>query len=82
MATKPHKECYGTMFPSPLKPHADSAPSGKAFSVAVVPAYGLMPTTRHVDVDLAQWDDCLVCSELDSCQRLCTIRLSLESALS
>jgi len=75
-----HKACYGTMFPSLLDPRSAQAESGKVFSFRVEKVQGLVPPGRRVVVDLEQWDDCLACPEFESCQRLCSTKLSLETA--
>jgi len=67
-----HKKCYGTMLPSVLNRTADDA--GKALRFKTAPH-------RQVIVDLAEWDDCTACEEFESCYRLCTTKLKLETAI-
>ena len=73
-----HKKCYGTMLPSVLNRTTDDA--GKAFRFKITP-HGLSAPHRQVIVDLAEWDDCMACEEFESCYRLCTVKLKLETAI-
>ena len=73
-----HKKCYSTMFPSVLNRTQDDA--GKVFRFQTTP-HGLSAPRREVLVDVAEWDDCMACEEFESCYRLCTAKVKLESAL-
>jgi hypothetical protein len=54
---------------------------GKAFSFGFDSA-GLARTTRSVQLDMVQWDDCLACSEFDHCYKFSMAKLALETAIS
>ena len=75
-----HKACYGTMFPSLLDPRSAQAKTGKVFSFDVGKVQGLVPPGRRVVVNLEQWDDCVACPVFETCHRLCSSKLSLETA--
>ena len=81
MTTKPHKSCYGEMFPSVQSLRVNEANRGKAFSVYLGKPNGMFVTERQVEVDMEQWDDCLACEEFDHCRTLAQAKLSLESAI-
>jgi hypothetical protein len=76
-----HKACYGTMFHDTLHYKVGKEMKGKAFSFELVPL-GLAPPTPQIEVDIAQWDDCVACHEFDHCYRLCIAKLTLASAIS
>lgn len=77
MDTQSHKACYGTMLPARVEGRAGETYHGKAMSLTVVAPGGLGPAPRRVEVDTAEWDDCLQCHEFDHCYKLCTARLAL-----
>jgi hypothetical protein len=81
MPQNDYKKCYGTMFPSILRPEADKIVSGKVFSFEIVRAGGTFVSYRRVAVNRQEWDDCLNCPEFEHCYKLCTGRLALEAAI-
>lgn len=82
MSQGSHKSCYGTMFPSILPPEADRLVSGKVFSYELRRAGGTFVSHRRVAANMAEWDDCLKCTEFDHCYKLCMGRFALEAAIS
>ena len=80
MTAVEHKSCYGTMFPSSASSASDPRTGGKVFSFTLVGVCGMMPRRRHVEVNRAEWDDCVDCPEFDSCYRLGMARMALETA--
>ena len=76
-----HKHCYGTMFHDSLHFSPNEKMQGKVFSFELDSA-GLARSTRTVQADIVQWDDCLACSEFDHCYKFCMAKLALESAIS
>ena len=76
-----HKACYGTMFHDTLHYNIGMEMKGKAFSFELV-QLGLARQDRQVEVDIAQWDDCVACDEFDHCYRLCMAKLTLAAAIS
>jgi len=76
-----HKACYGTMFPGTLTVTRDQAATGKAFSLLIQRAGGLIVAKHGASVDIAQWDDCRACDEFDHCYRLGVAKLLLEAAV-
>ncbi|MGI9357589.1 MAG: hypothetical protein ACR2PF_20835 [Rhizobiaceae bacterium] len=76
-----HKHCYGTMFHDSLHFSPNEKMQGKVFSFELDSA-GLARSTRTVQADIVQWDDCLACLEFDNCYKFCMAKLALESAIS
>jgi hypothetical protein len=76
-----HKACYGTMFHDTLHHEVNEEMKGKAFSFELV-QFGLARQDRKIEVDMAEWDDCVACHEFDHCYRLCMAKLTLASAIS
>jgi hypothetical protein len=54
--------------------------NGKAFSVELRRAGGMMVATRRADVDLEEWQKCLDCEAFDPCYKLSMAKLALEAA--
>jgi hypothetical protein len=81
MSQHDHKQCYGTMFPSTLRADADKPMSGKVFAFELRRAGGTFVSDRRIAVKMAEWDDCLACSEFDDCYKLSLAKLTLEAAI-
>ena len=75
-----HKSCYGTMFHDTLHFTVNKAMKGKVFSFEL-DTIGLSRSDRVVKVDIAEWDDCLDCSEFDHCYKFCMAKLMLEDSV-
>jgi len=75
-----HKPCYGKMFPDVLDVKTNQATAGKVLSYRIE-SKGLTRSGRSVSIDVAAWDDCMACSEFDSCYRLSSAKLMLEGAI-
>jgi hypothetical protein len=82
MARIDHKQCYGTMFPNPLRATNDAVNAGKAFSFVVISPGGMCRAVRRVEVNREEWDDCTQCPEFEDCYRLGMAKLALEAAVS
>ncbi len=76
-----HKDCYGTMFPTVLRPDADKLISGKVFAYELRRPNGSFISHREVSASIPQWDDCLACPEFDHCYKLSLGTLLLETAI-
>jgi hypothetical protein len=74
------EQCYGNLFPSMTSPRTDMTVKGKAFSVELRRAGGMMIASRRAAVDLEQWQKCLDCEAFDACYKLSTAKLALETA--
>ena len=81
MTQDPHKDCYGTMFPDALHFQSDKPMLGKAFSFELDTASGVSRSDRTIEVNMAEWDDCVKCSEFDHCYQLCMGQLALEAVI-
>ncbi len=78
--TRPHKECYGTMFHETLHFKTNTEMQGKVFSFEL-DSQGLARSERVVQANLSEWDDCLACDEFDHCYKFCRAKLALEAAV-
>lgn len=76
-----HKHCYGTMFHDSLHFSLNEKMQGKVFSFEVDSA-GLARSDKRIQVDIAEWDDCIACPEFDHCYKLCRAKLELERVIS
>jgi hypothetical protein len=76
-----HKHCYGAMFHDSLHFSVNEKMQGRVFSFQLDSA-GLTRSTRTVQSDVVQWDDCLACPEFDHCYKFCMAKLALETAIS
>lgn len=76
-----HKHCYGTMFHDSLHFARNDAMQGKVFAFEL-DSVGLAPSQRHIQTNIAEWDDCVDCAEFEHCYKLCMAKLSLETAIS
>jgi len=76
-----HKHCYGAMFHDSLHFSTNEKMQGKVFSFELDSA-GLTRSTRSVQADIVQWDDCMACSEFGHCYKFCMAKLALETAIS
>jgi hypothetical protein len=76
-----HKECFGTMFPDDLHLKSNQPNKGKVFTVYVELLGGLNRGDRRIQADIAEWDDCRMCHEFDSCYHLCLAKTTLESVV-
>ena len=81
MSQGTHKNCYGTMFPTVLRPDTDRVISGKVFAYELKMANGSFISHRDVSASIPQWDDCLACPEFDHCYKLSQGKLLLETAI-
>jgi len=79
--TEQHKHCYGTMFHDSLHFSVNEEMQGKVFLFELDSA-GLARSTRTIQADIIQWDDCLACLEFDNCYKFCMAKLALETAIS
>jgi hypothetical protein len=41
----------------------------------------MLRSDRQIEVNQAEWDDCLRCPEFDHCYKLCLAKLNLEAAI-
>lgn len=80
MSTKNHKSCYGTMFHETLHFQENMAMRGKVFSFELN-RIGLGRSSRMIDADIAEWDDCLDCEEYEHCYKFCVGKLLLQTAI-
>lgn len=77
MDERGHKACYGTMLPARVDGPAGESFRGKAVSLTLIATDGV--TSRQVEVNYEEWDDCLRCPEFDHCYKLCSARIALQS---
>ena len=77
---KPHSACYGKMFPPTLVKTDNEEIRGKVFGY-LVDHRGMVESGRAVTADLAAWEECGQCPDLDGCFRLSTGTLLMEIAL-
>lgn len=75
-----HKSCYGTMFHDSLHFETNTEIKGKVFSFEL-DSIGLGRSDRLVKTDIAEWDNCMACSEFDHCYKFCMAKLALETAI-
>ena len=78
--TNKHKSCYGTMFHETLHFAENKEMKGKVFSFEL-DGVGLGRSSRSIDANIAEWDDCLACPEFDHCYKLCMAKMALEAAI-
>jgi hypothetical protein len=74
------RACYGTLFPDVMPPVAPGVQAGRVFSFELT-SIGLARGERRVDVDLEAWEKCVECPDFDSCYRLSSGKLMLQSAI-
>ena len=76
-----HKKCFGKMFPDSVHLGDQGSSKGKVFSVRKTPSGGLTGPDRSVETDVEEWDDCQMCSEFESCYKLCLGKVTLERSI-
>jgi hypothetical protein len=81
MTAHEHKPCYGTMFPDTLHATNDQRMVGKVFAFRLIRAGGMLRSDRQIEVNQAEWEDCLRCPEFEHCYKLCLAKLTLEAAI-
>lgn len=75
-----HKDCYGQMFPNEADLQSDQDAKGKVFS-SHVKKKGLSIPEKTAHVNIEEWDDCLTCSEFDSCYKMSTGKMAILNAI-
>lgn len=75
------RERFGTMFPDVLHVANDRPQRGKAFSILLERAGGMIRCSREVMADAEQRDDCRKCPEFDDCYKLCMAKSLLASPI-
>ncbi len=82
MTHRQHKECFGTIFPDPLHHENERPVRGKVFGYELKNSPGAcFRADRTVSLDVAAWDECHECRELQECYMLGIGKLALEAAI-
>jgi len=80
MTDRIHKPCYGTMFPDVLHFDENIPMKGKVFSFELG-RVGMARSSRKIEADIIEWNDCLECEEFDHCYKLCSAKLLLQDSI-
>jgi hypothetical protein len=76
-----HPDCFGTMLPSIQEGQSNVTHKGKVFSFRIEKAGGTFVESRKTETDIKQWEECARCPDFDSCYRLSSAKLALETAV-
>ncbi len=75
------KKCFGTIYPDLSRTVFNKKFAGKVFRMRTV-SQGMMPQTPHLEVDMAEWEDCRRCEEYHNCFDFSTAKLAMRQAVS